>query len=544
MSLTFIQQKKPTSTLIPAKRGHADHQTVFQPPEAQEAPPKSGFGHEFGKVDVLPRERTGPQFSQTCPLTLASPRACPFGGACHTCPAPVQAKLTISQPGDKYEQEADRVADRIMSMPEPAGRLQRACSECEDEVQRQPEEEEEEEVSAKLLQRQPEEEEEEEEVSAKLLQRQPEEEEEEETVRPKAQPGQTTQATPAVTAKINALHGGGQPLSPSSRAFFEPRFGHDFSQVRVHSDTRAADTAKVVNARAFTVGRDVVFGAGQYTPDSQGGRRLMAHELTHVVQQAPNMGMYKSAALETSPQALYLNHTIDAHIQRALKCSLGHIEKEYKGAASSCQSIQNSYCKTKYPKPSDIEELHKNAVKGANTKKKDIPHAAVNLLHFLSGSGTEKVMPIDIFKNHTETKDQLLDTHREKFIAGAEKRLKSGKLKPGGGPVEMVWTDTANAFSLLSEDDLGLAVGGYTLCSKVKVSATDMGGGKTEITFDEWTVQAFDCYNWDPGKGIGLPGATDNDLCCLQNAGKSKHFRIHTAPWKNGHTPSMAKFTI
>ncbi|MEE9464059.1 MAG: DUF4157 domain-containing protein [Candidatus Neomarinimicrobiota bacterium] len=65
----------------------------------------------------------------------------------------------------------------------------------------------------------------------------------------------------------------------------EPRFGHDFSHVRVHTGARAAETARAVNAQAFTVGRDVVFGAGQYAPDAHGGRRLLAHELAHVVQQ-------------------------------------------------------------------------------------------------------------------------------------------------------------------------------------------------------------------------------------------------------------------
>ena len=78
---------------------------------------------------------------------------------------------------------------------------------------------------------------------------------------------------------------GGESLSQSTRAFFEPRLGQDFSDVRVHSDAAAADSARSLNALAFTAGRDIVFGAGQYAPDSPDGRRLLAHELTHVVQQ-------------------------------------------------------------------------------------------------------------------------------------------------------------------------------------------------------------------------------------------------------------------
>jgi hypothetical protein len=83
------------------------------------------------------------------------------------------------------------------------------------------------------------------------------------------------------------LRSPGQPLDPSTRAIMEPRFNHDFSRVRIHADARAAESAHAVDARAYTVGRDVVFGSGQYAPRTSSGQRLLAHELTHVVQQAP-----------------------------------------------------------------------------------------------------------------------------------------------------------------------------------------------------------------------------------------------------------------
>ncbi|MCK5633442.1 MAG: DUF4157 domain-containing protein, partial [Anaerolineales bacterium] len=81
-------------------------------------------------------------------------------------------------------------------------------------------------------------------------------------------------------------------LSENDRAFFEPQFGDDFSQVRVHTDIRAAETAKSLKTRAFTVGRDIAFGAGQYAPESHEGRQLLAHELTHVVQQNDGVSAY------------------------------------------------------------------------------------------------------------------------------------------------------------------------------------------------------------------------------------------------------------
>ena len=120
-----------------------------------------------------------------------------------------------------------------------------------------------------------------------LMQRQENlgEEEDEELIQAKTTGGVTPEVTHAISSGIQSLQGGGQPLSGTVRSFFEPRFGEDFSNVRVHNDTRAARVARLVNSRAFTLGHNVVFGAGEYSPDALAGRKLLAHELTHVVQQ-------------------------------------------------------------------------------------------------------------------------------------------------------------------------------------------------------------------------------------------------------------------
>lgn len=91
-------------------------------------------------------------------------------------------------------------------------------------------------------------------------------------------------SVPPVVGEV--LRSPGQPLDAEASRFFGPRFGHDFAGVRVHSDERAADSARALNARAYTVGRDVVFARGQYQPATASGRRLLAHELAHVVQQS------------------------------------------------------------------------------------------------------------------------------------------------------------------------------------------------------------------------------------------------------------------
>lgn len=97
----------------------------------------------------------------------------------------------------------------------------------------------------------------------------------------------TDRAKPSSVPPVvhEVLRSSGQPLDPTTRAFMEPRFGHDFSRVQVHADAKAAESARAVNALAYTVGRDVVFAAGQYAPGIVAGQRLLAHELTHVVQQ-------------------------------------------------------------------------------------------------------------------------------------------------------------------------------------------------------------------------------------------------------------------
>lgn len=124
-------------------------------------------------------------------------------------------------------------------------------------------------------------------VPDRRLQRQiePEEEQEEELIQTKASGERTAQVGPAGEAAIGSLRGRGQPLSRSARTFFEPRLKHNFGDVRVHAGGGAAQAARRTGARAFTVGRDIVFDAGEYAPNTVAGRRLIAHELTHVVQQ-------------------------------------------------------------------------------------------------------------------------------------------------------------------------------------------------------------------------------------------------------------------
>jgi Domain of unknown function (DUF4157) len=163
-------------------------------------------------------------------------------------PAGLQTKLTVNTPGDIYEQEADRISGQVMSMPEP--QLQRACAcggRCPTCMKEQGGREQ---LQAKNI----------EPVDAVAT-----------TVPPSLQ---------------EVTRSSGEALDLPTRKFMEPRFGHDFSQVRIHTDALAQQSARDVNARAYTLGRNIVFAAGEYSPHTHAGRHLLAHELVHVTQQS------------------------------------------------------------------------------------------------------------------------------------------------------------------------------------------------------------------------------------------------------------------
>ncbi len=260
---TFAQKPKPTQQAAPATstilgRAHLRHspdvgsihhlqrtienQAVLQLPQAKSdglegvsnATASGHFGHDFGRIPVFSTDRTSrPQPSSplaTEPLLAA-----------------VQAKLVVGQANDPLEHEADQLAEQVMRMSAPSPTasgvaLQRKCAACEQE-------------------------------------------ELGETLRAKQHDGRESSGAEAPAIVAEVLHSPGQPLDAQARAFFEPRFGRDFSQVRIHADGRDAKSAESIGARAYTVGRHIAFAEGQYAPGGDRGRHLLAHELAHTIQQ-------------------------------------------------------------------------------------------------------------------------------------------------------------------------------------------------------------------------------------------------------------------
>jgi hypothetical protein len=222
-------------------------------PEERDDAASPRFGHDFSRVPVhAPAARS------------------------------IQRKLEVNQPGDACEQEADRISEQVMRMPEPlaasmppaSGRtagLQRkcACGGTCDDCKKKSDDEEHARVQMKA-----------------------------------AMPvnGGVVEAPPIVH---DVLRSPGQPLDVSTRKFMEPRFGQDFSAVRIHVDGAAGRSAAEIGAQAYASGRHIVFAPGRFTPETEQGGKLLAHELTHTLQQsaAGSQAIYRKSNSKPSATA-------------------------------------------------------------------------------------------------------------------------------------------------------------------------------------------------------------------------------------------------
>ncbi len=234
----------------------------------------------------------------------------------------LQPKLKIGAVDDPLEREADTVADRVMRMRELEAamtyappQVSRKCAECEREQLNE---------------------------------------------KPVAKSEVVAGEAPPIVHRV--LSSPGQPLDPSTRAYFEPRFGHDFSKIRVHADTEAARSAEAVQAQAYTVGREIVFGAGRYDPRSASGRKLLAHELAHTIQQVgvpsgnrdlavgqePTMSKKRDSAPEKS-------EPVGPVLQRQPKPDVKDKPRDVTPAKSPSTSTANCQYSIKYTNPKKVD---------------------------------------------------------------------------------------------------------------------------------------------------------------------------------------------
>jgi len=236
--------------------------TFAQPKHQPQPPASSRVDLRATRIPPLPLTTATQAEQRRLPSPAEEPQARSAGAPSSRCgydlsglplhpPAAsgLQTKLAIGKPGDVDEQEADRISERVMGMPAPV--LQRSCANSGPDDA----------------------------TSPTRMQ-----DEQEELVHRKAT-GLAPTFGHSVPARFLTALGPGQPLDPASRSFFEPRFHHDFSNVRIHADARAAESARSIHARAYTIGHRIVFGTGELHPQTYEGRLLLAHELTHTMQQ-------------------------------------------------------------------------------------------------------------------------------------------------------------------------------------------------------------------------------------------------------------------
>jgi len=224
--------------------------------------------------------------------------SCPCGGGCPRCRGVIQPKLMINQPGDIYEQEADRVAEQVL-----ATKVHHVVSGAPPRIQRF-----------------------------------------------SGQPNGQMDSAPASVDQ--ALASPGRPLEPALRQDMEQRFGYDFSRVRVHTDGAAEQSARDVNAKAYTVDHDIVFGDELLALQAPVGRRLLAHELTHVVQQSEladirlaqsgeKRGLSPtSGLLQRDPRQTARDKVVEAMEKLKKKYYLGDVTEEHGATWSESELVK------------------------------------------------------------------------------------------------------------------------------------------------------------------------------------------------------------
>lgn len=238
-TVEHLSEQEQTNNLLRSRQSHP----------MQQRENLAAMQNAYGNQALLRMKGRSPSINPTQGTILQ--RKCACGGTCTECQTKqgrsLQTKLSISEPGDRYEQEADRVAEQVMAIPTHS-----AVSKALPHIQR---------------------------FTRQTIERE-------------------NMLAPVSVDRVLSSHG--NPLEPSLKQDMEQRFGHDFSRVRVHTDTEAEQSALEVNANAYTVGNNIVFGAGKFSPRTQEGAWLLAHELTHVVQQSNLAGVNLNQSIKKS----------------------------------------------------------------------------------------------------------------------------------------------------------------------------------------------------------------------------------------------------
>lgn len=333
-----------------------------------------------------------------------------------------QARLTVSQPGDFYEQEADRVAQQVMTMGNQANNnaIQRDVSP----------QEEEENLQLKYKGN----------TITPLVQREEipeEEEEEEELIQAKSSLQRFDDNGLAVSSDISSkLHSRkkqGNPLADDVRNFMEPRFGVDFSNVKVHTDGEAVQMSRELGAQAFTYGSDVYFGAGK----APGNNELTAHELTHVVQQVGETQVQQSikAKLTTSSPKDAVEQEADAVAHRVMSGEDVAVEQ------TTSANIHGDWVSDAWNAVGDAFDMRDN--EAALDEWEDYQASRTEMMEFLANApylaenfqSTTRLGMFDAIYNLSTL--QIVCKCKFNFVSGNVTEF------PSATPEQLTWTDQA-----------------------------------------------------------------------------------------------------
>lgn len=250
-------------------------------------------------------------------------------------------KLTVNKPGDSFEQEADKTADKVMRMPAPmsaptiTGKDEKLQRQTDDKLQKKeddklqkaalPEEKiQKAELKDDKIQKAPAPEEKLQKKEEDKIQKAPAQDDKIQKKESNKGEKKTGDGTPAVTSDVQTAiqqqTSGGQPLSNDVRTFMEPRFGADFSNVRIHTNAESAGLSNQLSARAFTYQNHIFFSRDQYQPGTSEGKQLLAHELTHTVQQGHAVQRSPQVATTATPppvQRLGVQDALDYFADKA-----------------------------------------------------------------------------------------------------------------------------------------------------------------------------------------------------------------------------------
>ena len=281
-------------------------------------------------------------------------------------------------------------------------------------------------------------------------------------------------AAPPVVREV--LGEPGQPLNAETQALMESRFGHDFSKVRVHADGKAAESAQAVNALAFTVGSDIVLGTGQYAPKTNEGKQLLAHELTHVVQQSSS-----SEADPTTSIGMLINDPSDGFEQVAD----GNANRVMSGLDSPARAIQTTLSSSSNKSiiqrkrkstakdiPSDALQFEPEVVKSSPEEaEQHIKKIKSNIQLYsnvaLSYFANQYVAAVELFKNWQEGEAEASEDFASTIIEKIVEKVIDLVDIPLAGPI---WTAVV---SLIHKGEGDIKAAGKKLADVMVINATN-----------------------------------------------------------------------